>query len=399
MTRHTDIPGLRSLTDLKKNMMSTDLRRGWFACRQPSPIRAAALVLALSGALVLQGCGLPRSGPLRSEVDAASESSSIVLIPVTGELARASRGPDRATFPAAFLDAAPFEYERLAPGDGVQITVWEHGGLGLFAMGDQSPSNLGEQVVDRAGDIQLPYIGKVRAQGMTTSQLRDAIMRRLSRLVVGADVSVLATARRGQSVTVQGDLLKPGVYPLGQDTERLSGVLGLAAPNQTNPEQLSVTVRRNGVAGSVRLSDIYANPAEDVALRPGDSIVVNGVVERLTVLGAAGVQGHVKLTKRNYSVLDALGDSRGLNDSLANPRAVYLLRRASPSNVEAADTRPLVYQFDFTQPGQIVLAGEFVVRDGDAILVSDAPFTQVQKLLSTFSATLGTARSVSALSN
>ena len=46
-----------------------------------------------------------------------------------------------------------------------------------------------------------------------------------------------------------------------------------------------------------------------------------------------------------------------------------------------------------------MLAGEFVVRDGDAILISDAPFTQVQKLLSTFSATLGTARSVSALSN
>ncbi|SAK87636.1 polysaccharide export protein [Caballeronia pedi] len=381
-------------------MKSTDLRRDRFARWLPSSTRAAALLLAVSGALALQGCGLPRSGPLRSEVDAARDNSSIVLVPVTEELARASRGPGRASFPAEFLGAAPFEYERLAPGDGVQVTLWEHGGLGLFAAGDQGSSNLGEQIVDRAGDIHLPYIGKVRAQGLTPAQVRDAIMRRVSRLVVGADVSVQATPRRGQTITVQGDLKKPGVYPLGQDTERLSGVLGLAAPNQTNPEQLSVTVRRNSVAGSVRLADIYSNPAEDVALRPGDSIVVNDVVERLTVLGAAGVQGRVKLSKRNYSVLDALGDSRGLNDSLANPRAVYLLRRpALPENVEPADTRPQVYQFDFTQPGQIVLAGEFVVRDGDAILISDAPFTQVQKLLSTFSATLGTARSVSALSN
>ncbi|WP_250508301.1 MULTISPECIES: polysaccharide biosynthesis/export family protein [unclassified Caballeronia] len=381
-------------------MKSTDLRRRRFARWLPSSTRAAALLLAVSGALALQGCGLPRSGPLRSEVDAARDNSSIVLVPVTEELARASRGPARASFPAAFLGATPFEYERFAPGDGVQVTLWEHGGLGLFTAGDRGASDLGEQIVDRAGDIHLPYIGTVRAQGLTPAQLRDAIMRRVSRLVVGADVSVQATPRRGQTITVQGDLLKPGVYPLGHDTERLSGVLGLAAPNQTNAEQLSVTVRRNGVAGSVRLADIYSNPAEDVALRPGDSIVVNDIVERLTVLGAAGVQGRVKLSKRNYSVLDALGDSRGLNDSLANPRAVYLLRRPSlPQNVEPADTRAQVYQFDFTQPGQIVLAGEFVVRDGDAILISDAPFTQVQKLLSTFSATLGTARSVSALSN
>ncbi|MBC8642017.1 polysaccharide biosynthesis/export family protein [Caballeronia sp. EK] len=383
-------------------MKSTDLLR----CRKlrcASPYRsAAALVFALSSTLALQGCGLPRSGPLHSEVDAAGESSNIVLVPVTEELARTSRGPDRASFPAAFLGAAPFDYDRLAPGDGVQVTLWEHDGLGLFAAGKSGASNLGELIVDRAGDIHLPYIGKVRAQGQTPAQLHDAILRRVSRLVVGADVSVQATARRGQTVTVQGDLSKPGIYSLGRDTERLSGLLGLAAPNQSNPEQLSVTVRRNGVAGSVRLADIYRDPAEDVALRPGDSIVVSGVVERLTVLGAAGVQGRVKLMKRNYSVLDALGDSRGLSDSLANPRAVYLLRRQSAPGTDAAqrlDTRPLVYQFDFTKPGQIMLAGEFVVRDGDAILISDAPFTQVQKLLSTFSATLGTARSISTLTD
>lgn len=383
-------------------MKSTDLRRGRFARRVSLSRPAAALFLALSGALTLQGCGLPRSGPLRSEVEAARDNSSIVLVPVTEELARASRGPDRASFPAAFLDAAPFEYERLATGDGVQVTLWEHDGLGLFAAGENGASNFGELIVDRTGDIYLPYVGKVRAQGLTPAQLRDAILRRLSRLVVGADVSVQATSSRGQTVTVQGDLMKPGVYPLGQDTARLSGLLGLAAPNQTNPEQLSVTVRRNGASGSVRLADIYRDPAADVALRPGDSIVVHGVVERLTVLGAVGVQGRVKLSRRNYTVLDALGDSRGLSDPLANPRAVYLLRRHSAQGSAAAqpaDTRPLVYQFDFTQPGQIVLAGEFVVQDGDAILISDAPFTQVQKLLSTFSATLGTARSISTLSD
>jgi polysaccharide biosynthesis/export protein len=356
-------------------------------------------LVAMSTMFALAGCGLPRSGPLLSEVEAARDGDNIVLVPITAQIAQASRGEDRASFPDAFLKTSAFEYEKLAPGDGINVTIWERDGLGVFPAGDGGASNLGELVVDGNGDVYLPYAGKIRAQGLTPSQLHDVIVRRLSRLVMAFDVSVRASVRQGQKITVQGDLLKPGVYPMGQETERLSGLLGLAAPNQTNPEQLAVTVRRRGVAGSVRLSDIYRDNAEDIALLPGDSVIVHNIVERVFVLGAAGVQGRVKLSKRNYSLLDALGDSRALNDSLANPRAVFLMRGHVASTDPAADARPVVYRFDFTKPDQIALAGQFVVHDGDALLVSDAPFTQVQKLLSTFSATLGTARSVSALAD
>ncbi|KND57105.1 Capsule polysaccharide export protein [Candidatus Burkholderia verschuerenii] len=312
-------------------------------------------------------------------------------MPVTPQIASANRQSEQASFSAAFLNAAPIDFDRFAQGDGVNVIVWERDGLGVFPAGENGASDLGELQVDRAGDIHLPYIGNVRAQGLSEAQLRTAILSRMSRLVGAADVVVRATARKGQTVTVQGDLQKPGVYPLGRDMVRLSDLLGQAAPNQANPEQLAISMRRGGATATVRLADIYQNPANDIALRPGDSIVAHNVVEQLTVLGAAGVQGHVKLTKRGYSVFDALGDSRGLNDSLANPRAVYLLRNASD------DTRPTVYQFDFTRPEQMALAGNFVVHDKDAILISDAPYAQVQKTLSVFSSTLGSARAAGAL--
>jgi polysaccharide export outer membrane protein len=363
-------------------------------------VPAVSWLLAVAAALALAGCVVPRSGPLLSEVEAARDVDAIVLTPITAQIAQDSRGPDRASFPDSFLKAPAFEYEKLVPGDGVEITVWERDGLNVFpAATDGGASKLGELVLDTNGDIQLPYAGKVHAQGLAPAQLRDTIVRRLSRLMMSFDVSVNASARKGQPVTVQGDLLKPGVYPIGQDNPRLSGLLGLAAPNQANPEQLAVTVRRQGVSGSVRLSDVYRDNAEDIALQPGDSVILSNVVERLYVLGAAGVQGNVKLTRRNFSLLDALGDSRALSDALANPRAVFLMRSRAASNDAGADARPVVYRFDFTKPDQIALAGQFVVHDGDALLVSDAPFTQVQKLLSAFSATLGTARAVSTLSN
>lgn len=361
-----------------------------------------AVVLCLCGAL--QGCVIPRSGPLLSEVQASHERNDVELVSVTPALALASRAAGGATFPAGFVQAQPLDSEKLAPGDGVDIALWGHDGVGVFANSAGiagGMTDLGEMVIDEAGTIYVPQVGRVRAQGLTLAGLRDAIERRLSRVTVGLDVSVRRTDRRGQTVAIEGDLAKPGVYPIGPGTQRLSGLLSQAAPNQTNPEQLAVTVRRHGESASVRLSDIYGNSAQDIALRAGDSVVVHNVVENLTVLGAAGTQSRVKLSKRNYTVLDALGDSRGLSDSLANPKAVFLLRirpDAAPGAAGVPDAPPVVYQFDFTKPEQMVLAGKFTVHDGDAIYISDAPFTQVQKVLSAFSATLGTARSVSSMS-
>ncbi|NIF77422.1 hypothetical protein F3J20_08425 [Paraburkholderia sp. Cy-641] len=366
------------------------------------------LVMALAFCLcgVLQGCVIPRSGPLLSEVQASRDHNDIELVGVTPALALASRAAGSASFPDAFQQAQPVDYEKLAPGDGVDISLWGQDGVGVFGNGSGGASglsgtggmtDLGEMVIDEAGTIYVPQVGRVHAQGLTPAGLRDAIERRLSRVTVGLDVNVRRTERRGQTVAIEGDLKKPGVYPIGPGMQRLSGLLSKAAPDQMNPEQLAVTLRRNGESVSVRLSDVYRNSAEDIALRAGDSVVVHDVVENLTVLGAAGAQSRLKLSKRNYTVLDALGDSRGLNDSLANPKAVFLLR-IRPDDAGTADTRPVVYQFDFTKPEQMVLAGKFAVHDGDAIYISDAPFTQVQKVLSAFSATLGTARSVSSLS-
>ncbi|QBQ99418.1 hypothetical protein E1956_19735 [Paraburkholderia pallida] len=353
--------------------------------------------VAVSLCCVLQGCVVPRSGPLLSEVQASRDRNDIELISVTPALALASRVAGSASFPADFLQAQPIDDEKLAPGDGVDISLWGRDGVGVFANGTGGMTDMGEMVIDEAGTIYVPQVGRVRAQGLTPAGLRDAIERRLSRVTVGLDVSVRRTERRGQTVTIEGDLGKPGVYPIAPGARRLSGLLSQAAPNPTNPEQLAITVRRHGESASVRLSDVYRNSAEDIALHAGDSVVVHNVVENLIVLGAAGAQSTVKLSKRNYTVLDALGDSRGLSDALANPKAVFLLRIRPDAVAAAADARPLIYQFDFTKPEQMVLAGKFSVHDGDAIYISDAPFTQIQKVLSAFSATLGTARSVSSM--
>lgn len=369
------------------------MRYKGFGVRKTGGVGAILLIC-----IGLQGCGLPRSGPMLSEVENAHEQGSIVLIPVTPQLAAESREAKYASFPEAFLTAPERNATLLAPGDGINISLWERDGLHLFVSETNGMTNLGELTLDSEGAIYLPYVGKIHASGLTTGQLRDAIARRLQSIVIASDVNVQASPRRGQKVVVQGHLSKPGLYPLDEETRRLSGLLALAAPEQQNPEQLAITVQRHGQSGSVRLADIYRNPAQNIALYPDDVVVVHDIVTYFTVLGAANEQKRIRLSKRNYSVADALGDAKGLNDSQAHPRAVFLMRTADTDNVVSkVDNKPTVYHFDFTRPEQMVLAGRFVVHEGDEIYISDAPFTQIQKVLSSFSSALGTTRSASVI--
>ncbi|WP_449390564.1 polysaccharide biosynthesis/export family protein [Eoetvoesiella caeni] len=351
--------------------------------------RHTSLVMLLLASLVLTGCQLPRSGPMLSEMTGAHDDKDVIVMPVSRELAQQSRVPKVANFPARYRDLTQAGFDSLVPGDGINIKVWERGGLGVFAADPSGVSDLGNQVVDRSGYVSFPIIGKFQAEGRTLGQLHDAVMARLSKLVVGADVSVTRAAdAHGQMVTVQGDLTKPGMYPITQTSQRLSSALAQAAPVQDNPEQLIISLRRDNQVASVRLSDIYRNQKNDILLRSGDVITAYASKEFLTVLGAAGTQGRVAISKRNYSVLDALADSRGLDDKLADPRSVFLFTPAKAGVDGKPDMLPVVYQFDLTRPEQVALAREFTVHEGEAIYISDAPFTQVQKVLSAFRFTM-----------
>ena len=346
------------------------------------------LTVALAAvALSLAGCAnLPRSMTSTSEFQQASKTGTIQLIPLTAQTLPLPEAVQTG-FPASLIEAEEFAYHRLGPGDRVQVRIWETGTPTVFTAG----SDLGELTVDESGKLYFPYIGAIQAAGQTVAQVRNNAISRLSRVVARPQVDIRATASRSTLVTVQGNAGKTGVYPIERGRTRLSSLLAEVAPTQENPEMLNVTVRRGQDAGQARLNDIYKIADLDIALRPGDSIILNEVVENVTVLGAAGVQGRVRIPERNFSLIDAIGQARGLSDDAADPRGVFLMRLPVGSSI------PVVYQLDMRRPDAIALASRFMVRNDDAVLISSAPFAQTRKLLSAFAQTLSTVRSTTAV--
>jgi polysaccharide biosynthesis/export protein len=334
---------------------------------------------------------MPRAVSSLSEIQRASEQGQIELIPITAQTLPPPPHELQSAFPQVFSNAPETRYGRLGPGDRVSVRVWESGSPTVFTS-TGGGTDLGEMTVDEAGRLYFPYVGALRVSGMTIGEVRDIVARRLRTVVLNPQVDIRPVEQRSMLVSVQGDAAKTGSFPITRGRIHLGELLAEVAPNQKNPEMLNVTVRRDGQAGTVRLADIYRNPALDVALKPGDSIILNEVVENVTVLGAAGVQGQVRIPERDFSLVDALGQARGLNPEAADPRGVFVMR--APGDPGA---RPLVYHIDMRRPEAIALANRFVLRDDDAVLISSAPWAQTRQVLSAFAQSMATVRSVATI--
>jgi polysaccharide export outer membrane protein len=361
-------------------------------------------------ALALAGCeALPRSGPMTAAMTAEAEDGlEGLVLPLTAEIAQAVARPAPAGVPPAFRSAAPVDPTRLGVDDILDITVWESQETGLFARGGQAGTIQGVSI-DPSGRIFVPFVGPVAASGRTVAELRERLRTALEPLTLSPQVDVRLREPHSRALTVQGSVARPWRYVIDRSASRLTPMLALAGGATLPPEQAEVVVRRGGEAAAVMLEDLYADPSLDVALRPGDIVLLNAIRERFVVLGATRVQGEITFPTRRLSLLRAIGAARGLIDFDADPTGVFVFRREDraladrllpgiePPGLPVGAGRPVVYRLDLSQPGALFVAETFDMRDGDAIFVTNAPLTELRKFLQLFTAVITPVQQGSAL--
>lgn len=334
----------------------------------------------------LSGCAIPR-GVFKTDsmiLEGAAAADAFVVEPISASVISRYSKPLTSSFSKELISAMDVRFDTLESDDRISVSIWEPvAGSQTFTVGQGGKTDFGDIVIDESGYIYIPYLGPVKAAGHTVEQLQKDIVAGLKRVVFNPQVQVRIVERGSKIVTVQGMSGKGGHYSLEPRVRRLSHVLALAAPDQKNPEMLQVAVRRGGVSEQVRLSDIYRDASLDIALRPGDSIFISEILEHVNILGASGVQGQYRIASRNFSVLDAIAEAKGLEDDRADPRAVFLFRQ--DIQLESVSKRPIIYQVDLSRPEVVFLARNLPVRDKDVIYIGDASLTDLRKISSAIS--------------
>lgn len=364
---------------------------------------ATALALVAVVGLVA-ACGLPRSGPNKREIYSGSvlKKGDAFIVTVNSRVTRATAVTPAFGFSDSFRKAGALGSDVISPGDVLGITVFENvKDDPLLGNTGQRVSALTEIQVDGQGFIFVPYAGKIKAAGQSPDGLRQIITKKLDTQTPDPQVQVQRLAGDGSTVTVTGFAGSQGVFPIERPTRTLNSMLAKAGGVAIEPETAIIRVTRGNNTGRIWATDLYSNPSLDIALRPGDIITVERDSRAFTALGATGTQSRVPFETETLSAIEAIAIVGGLNTSTADPTGVFVFRN-EPAEIANAvlgrkdlqgDQR-MVYVLDLTQPTGMFEARDFLVRDGDTVYVTEAPFVQWSKTLSAITGTSGAATSL-----
>lgn len=349
-----------------------------------------AIFLMASVALVA-ACGLPRSGPNKREIYAGSVDSKgdAYIVPVTPAVSAATAIQPTFGFSDGFRNAGVVASDMISAGDTVNITVFEN------VKDDPLLGNTGQRVaslssiqVDGQGYIFIPYAGRIKAAGQTNEGLRQAITRKLEDQTPDPQVSVSRTAGVGSTVSISGQAGANGVYPIDASTRTLATMLAKSGGVTIDPGVAIVRVTRGGHTGKIWLKDLYENPSLDIALRPGDKIMIEEDSRQFIALGATGTQSTVPFESATMSALEAIATVGGLSTNAADPKGVFVLRDEAESIARTVLKKPdligdqrIIYVLNLTEPTGLFEARDFQIRDGDTLYVTEAPYVQWQKTL------------------
>ena len=143
---------------------------------------------------------------------------------------------------------------RLGSGDKIRVQVFGHEDLG------------GEFSVDGSGNISLPMVRSVRAEGLTVSELEDEIENHLKpEYLLNPRVSVEVLNYR--PFYIHGEVNQPGEYPYADGMTVIKAV-ALAGGYTYRARQSKVRITSVGTRGGAR----DAEPTSPVL--PGDVIEV-----------------------------------------------------------------------------------------------------------------------------
>ena len=155
----------------------------------------------------------------------------------------------------------------LQPGDVVSVDVYREAELSR------------ERVqVDEAGNLALPLIDEVTAEGHSPAELAILIENAYgARYLRDPQVTVSVVETAARTVAVEGSVAKPGVYEIPPGASLLTAMALAGSPSDTAAlDEVLVFRRIDGRRAGARfdLTDIRAGRADDPALRPGDIVVV-----------------------------------------------------------------------------------------------------------------------------
>ena len=231
----------------------------------------SALVILASGVLVASCTGSAPTSGLSSAANAPTGPEQTRL----GDLQLVASLP-------APSDAGGTQ--KIAPNDLLEISVFQVDDLNRTVR------------VDDRGQISMPLIGQVSAAGQSSQQLEQSIQAKYGQnYLQNPVVTVFVKESSAQSVTMDGQFAKPGIYPVASQSTLMRSVALAGGLTQTADENKIYVFRKSGdqtYVSSFSAASIRGGKTPDPRVYGGDvvvSFVSSGKVAMQNLREALGI--------------------------------------------------------------------------------------------------------------
>jgi polysaccharide export outer membrane protein len=280
---------------------------------------------------------------------------------------------------AASLLAQPADYT-LDTGDVIAVVVLRHGQFS------------GEYTVPPDGNVVFPGVGNLQVRGQTLQGLADTLRERLSQRLRNPEVFVSLKQARPQLVFVEGQLNRPGAYPI-QPGWRVADAVAAAEGLKILPERTVATLIRGEQTMPVDLPAILhrGDQRTNYPLQPGDLLSVQQKPAiRVAILGEVKRPGNYDLDA-DVRAIQAIAQAEGVTEFAALKRAFidrqgtiipFDLYQSSVQGDTRESNNPPLQDGDvivvpqnlqrYAIVGQVARPGYYPIPEGKPFLLSDA---------------------------
>lgn len=341
-------------------------------------------VFSVVSAIVLSGCALSPGQRIDLgdgwQSGQADLEQSIVVRDITPKtIIQLEQGRElNNLLPQSLLDFQPEDY-RIAPGDALSITVWDHPELTTPA--GQFAADPNTRLVRPDGSFYYPYLGNVQAGGQTPDRLRTQMAGQLTRFITAPQVDISVARYASQRVFFTGAFLRNEPQALTNVPLSLAEAIGKAGLNLEQADLAGLRLRRDTQEYILNL-DALSRQGVDlqrVYLKHNDTLYLPfNDRKKIFVMGEVGLSKAITFKTEDISLADALGTVSGLRPDTAKASDVYVIRKS----LQSPDTGADVFRMNANSPVAWVMAGRFRMQPGDVVYVDTAGVVRFNRVIS-----------------
>ena len=229
-------------------------------------------------------------------------------------------------------------------------------------------------LIDQEGMIDLPFIGKIKLDGLTLNEAQNILMDVIKDFYKNPDLQINIEEFNSSKVYIVGAVRNQKTINLDQKPIKLIEAAIEANFNPSAADKLYGTkgfLRRDNEVYKINLKNAFSglDEKENFYLKKNDVIFIDRNSDAIHVFGEVSKPG-VYFPNLGYSLTELISTS-GLNQLTANAKKVYVIREKFNSFLEVD-----VFQLDIRNPVNLIAGRKFMLQSKDIVFV---PPTEIVK--------------------